>query len=380
MIRPSPADVVVIGAGVVGAACAWHLARMGLSVTVVDRGPVAGGTTGAGEGNLLVSDKAPGPELELALLSLKLWQGIAEELPDVEYDRKGALVVADSAPALRGLLQTAAKQRDAGVQAHPVAATALAEYEPHLASDLAGGVHYPDDAQVQPMLAAARLLAAARDLGAQLRCHVEVTGLLRSGERVTGVRTRAGDLRSGAVVNAAGTWAGEIASMAGIRLPIAPRRGFILVTEPLPRVVRHKVYAADYVAAVESDDADLQVSPVVEGTAAGPVLIGSSRERVGHDRTISVDVLRRLAAAAIRLFPVLAGVAAIRAYRGFRPYTPDHLPVIGPDPRSPGLLHACGHEGAGVGLAAGTGHLIAQSVFGEAPDLDLRPFRPERFA
>jgi glycine/D-amino acid oxidase-like deaminating enzyme len=110
------------------------------------------------------------------------------------------------------------------------------------------------------------------------------------------------------------------------------------------------------------------------------VLIGSSRERVGFDRTFSVPVLRRLAAQAIRLFPVLADVAVIRAYRGFRPYCPDHLPIVGPDPRAPGLLHACGHEGAGVGLAPVTGHLLAQVLAGTRPDIDLGPFRPERFA
>ncbi|HEX6195237.1 MAG TPA: FAD-binding oxidoreductase [Jiangellaceae bacterium] len=379
MTTSSPADVIVIGAGVVGAACAWQLARLGLAVTVVDRGPIAGGTTGAGEGNLLVSDKLPGPELELAKLSLRHWQRIGETLPDIEYDRKGGVVVADSERALAGLTRTAAAQRDAGVRAEPLTADELAGHEPHLAPDLTGGVYYPDDAQVQPMLAAARLIAAAAELGARTRPGLEVTGLLRSGDRVTGVRTRIGDLPSGAVVNAAGTWAGEVADMAAVPLPIEPRRGFVLVTEPLPRVVRHKVYAADYVAGVETDDATLQTSPVVEGTAAGPVLIGSSRERVGYDRTISVQVLRRLAAHAIRLFPVLAGVAAIRAYRGFRPYSPDHLPVIGPDPRAPGLLHACGHEGAGIGLAAGTGRLIAQSVTDAEPDLDLRPFRPDRF-
>lgn len=379
MTTSSPADVIVIGAGVVGGACAWQLARLGLAVTVVDRGPIAGGTTGAGEGNLLVSDKLPGPELELAKLSLRHWQRIGETLPDIEYDRKGGVVVADSERALAGLTRTAAAQRDAGVRAEPLTADELAGHEPHLAPDLTGGVYYPDDAQVQPMLAAARLIAAAAELGARTRPGLEVTGLLRSGDRVTGVRTRIGDLPSGAVVNAAGTWAGEVADMAAVPLPIEPRRGFVLVTEPLPRVVRHKVYAADYVAGVETDDATLQTSPVVEGTAAGPVLIGSSRERVGYDRTISVQVLRRLAAHAIRLFPVLAGVAAIRAYRGFRPYSPDHLPVIGPDPRAPGLLHACGHEGAGIGLAAGTGRLIAQSVTDAEPDLDLRPFRPDRF-
>ncbi|GAA4896337.1 hypothetical protein GCM10023237_13480 [Streptomyces coeruleoprunus] len=159
-----------------------------------------------------------------------------------------------------------------------------------------------------------------------------------------------------------------------------PRRGFVLVTEPLPpRLIRHKVYSADYIADVASGSADLQSSPVVEGTPAGPVLIGATRERVGFDRGLSTEALRRLAAQATALFPVLADVRALRAYHGFRPYLPDHLPAIGADPRVPGLYHACGHEGAGIGLAPATGLLLAAALSGERPALDLAPFRPDRF-
>lgn len=182
-----------------------------------------------------------------------------------------------------------------------------------------------------------------------------------------------------AVVNAAGTWGGDLARLAGTRLPVLPRRGFVLVTEPLPRVVRHKVYAADYIADVASGSAALQSSAVVEGTPAGPVLIGATRERVGFDRSLSSTALHRLAGQARALFPALADVRVIRAYHGFRPYLPDHLPAIGPDPRVPGLFHACGHEGAGIGLAPATGLLIAAALRGEQPALDLGPFRPERF-
>jgi glycine/D-amino acid oxidase-like deaminating enzyme len=372
-------DVVIVGAGVVGAACAWQAARAGMRTTVLDRGPVSGGTTGAGEGNVLVSDKPVGPELELARLSAELWRELAAELGGFEYEPKGGLVVADSAPDLAGLHDVSRRQRDAGVDAVPVSSEGLREYEPHLARDLAGGCYYPDDAQVQPMLATARLLADARAHGATVRTGVEVTGLLRDGERVVGVRTAEGDVPAAAVVNAAGPWGGEVAAMAGVDLPVLPRRGFVLVTEPVPQLVRHKVYAADYVSSVASDDAGLQTSPVVEGTESGTVLIGSSRERVGFDRSMSVPVLRRLAAAAVRLFPLLARVTAIRAYRGFRPYCPDHLPVIGSDPRAPGLLHACGHEGAGVCLAPATGQLVADALAGRHSDIDTSAFRPERF-
>ncbi len=367
----------------VGAACALYATRAGLRAVVVDRGPVGGGTTGAGEGNLLVSDKEPGPELELALLSGRLWAGLAAEPgvgESVEYEAKGGLVVASASEGLTALEGLAAAQRAAGVEAVPVAPDRLHDLEPYLAPGLAGGVLYPQDAQVMPALAAARLLRLARTAGARLRTGRPVTQVLRTASgAVRGVRTPHGDIHAPAVVNAAGTWGGEVAALAGVSLPVLPRRGFVLVTEPLPPRVRHKVYAADYVADVASDSAALQTSPVVEGTAAGPVLIGASRERIGFDRSFSLPVTRRLAAEATLLFPFLERVRALRAYQGFRPYLPDHLPAVGPDARVPGLFHACGHEGAGIGLATGTGHLIAQVLTDRAPDLDLTPFRPDRF-
>jgi D-hydroxyproline dehydrogenase subunit beta len=380
--RDSGCDVVIVGAGMVGAACAFYAARAGLDVVLVDRGPVAGGTTGAGEGNLLLSDKPPGPELDLALLSARLWGELAEESfgSDIEFELKGGLVVASDEAGLAALGKLADEQRASGVEARPVAAGQLAEFEPHLTRGLAGGVFYPQDAQVQPALAAAHLIRAARQAGARLRTGEAVTSLLGAADgAVRGVGTDRGEIHASAVVNAAGVWGGEVAALASVSLPVLPRRGFVLVTEPLPRVVRHKVYAADYVADVASDAAALQASPVVEGTASGPVLIGASRERVGFDREVSLPVLRRLAAQAIALFPVLARVNAMRAYTGFRPYLPDHLPAIGPDPRVPGLLHACGHEGAGIGLAPATGRLVTQALLGQASDIDLAPFRPDRF-
>jgi glycine/D-amino acid oxidase-like deaminating enzyme len=385
---PSVVDVVVIGAGIVGAGCALALTRAGLTVAVLDAGPIAGGTTGAGEGNLLVSDKPPGPELQLALFSLRCWAEAAEYVGELtglaaggfELESKGGLMVAADQAALSALGPLAAGQRAAGVDAVAVRAADLRDHEPHLAGDLAGGVLYPQDAQLQPMLATARLLAAARRTGASVHPRSAVTGLLRSGDRVTGVRTARGSVAAGSVINAAGTWGGSVAALAGVSVPVLPRRGIILVTQPLPAVVRHKVYAAEYVSDVASEDPGLESSAVVEGTPSGTILIGASRERVGFDPAMPLPVIRRLAGQAVRMFPVLAQARVLRTYRGYRPYCPDHLPVIGPDPRAPGLVHACGHEGSGIGLAAGTGVLLAQLLTGVTPQIDLAAFRPERFA
>ena len=379
---PRTADAVVVGAGIVGAACAHELAAAGLRVLVLDRGPVTGGTTGSGEGNILVSDKEPGPELDLALLSVRLWRGLAELLgPGCELEAKGGVVVAAAAGELAALHRLADDQRAAGVQAESVAPHGLRELEPELAEGFAGGMHYPQDHQVQPMLAAAMLLRRGRAGGrVQVITGCAVRQVLRDGgNAVLGVRTDQGDVAAPVLVNAAGTWGGEVSRLAGAPLPVLPRRGFVLVTEPLPVLIRHKVYTAAYVADVASDDAALQTSTVVEGTRAGTVLIGASRERVGVDATIDWSVVARLAAQAVAVFPFLAGIRLLRVYRGFRPYCPDHLPVIGPDARAPGLFHACGHEGAGIGLAPGTAALVAAAVTGTAPPLPLNPFSPLRF-
>jgi glycine/D-amino acid oxidase-like deaminating enzyme len=369
----------------VGAATAYALTRAGLRVVVIDRGGIAGGTTSAGEGNILVSDKAPGPELDLALRSSALWRSLAEDLgaETLEYEPKGGVVVARTAEGLAALGTLAQAQGVAGVTVDAVDAAGLADLEPNLSHDVAGGAWYPQDAQVQPMLATATLLRAARAAGATVHPGTTVRGFARdaSGE-VTGVRTDDPELASVAapwVVNAAGTWAAQVAELAGAPIPVLPRRGFILVTEPLPRVVRHKVYSADYVANVASSGEGLETSAVVEGTQAGTILIGASRERVGFDRTVSTRVVARLARQAVRLFPALASVRAQRVYLGFRPYCPDHLPVIGPDPRVPGMFHACGHEGAGIGLAPATARLIREALLGEPPTLALEPFSPLRF-
>jgi glycine/D-amino acid oxidase-like deaminating enzyme len=308
-------DVVVVGAGIVGAACAYYLSQAGARVTVVDRGGVAGGTSGRGEGNLLVSDKPPGPELDLALRSLELWAALDSTLDGsrFEYEEKGGLIVAATAEGLASLRDMATAQASAGVTVSSDVDPRA--YEPHLRPDLAGGAYYPQDRQVQPMLAAACLLRSAVGLGATVRTGCAVTGVDRDPSgAVRAVRTSSGAITTGAVVNAAGTWAAAVASLAGAEVPVRPRRGFILVTEPVGVVVRHKVYAADYVATVASAAGDLQTSAVVEGTRSGTVLVGSSREQVGFDDSTPLPVLAPVPGARRRARdPGLPGVPTVLA-------------------------------------------------------------------
>ena len=376
-MKPLRTEVVIIGAGIVGAMCAYYVNRAGLKAIVIDRGTVASGTTGAGEGNIMVSDKSPGPELELALKSRDMWFEVAHDLGnEFELVAKGGLAV--SRGDASSLFELSNSQSIAGVQTKRVGASEIQELEPFISKAIQNGVHYPQDAQCQPMLAAAHILRQLQRRGLEFIGHQEVLKIERKSENLT-VRTSTLEIQSDFVVNAAGTWAGEIARLAGSELPIMPRRGFILVTAPLPKYVNHKVYDSDYVDNVASSDADLQTSTVIEGTQSGTILIGASRERVGFDKSISVSVIQRLARQATSLFPILAGAQLLRVYNGFRPYSPDHLPVIGADSLIPGLYHCAGHEGAGIGLSAGSGKVIAQLIKNETPIVNPEPFSPARF-
>ena len=373
-------DAIVIGAGLVGACSALSLVNAGLRVLVLDRGPVASGTTGAGEGNILVSDKEPSAELTLALRSRDAWFEINTDIGGgFELEDKGGVVVSRSEKGIADLKKLSALQAVHGIQVVELDAKGVKEIEPYISESVEYAVLYPQDAQCQPMLAAAQIMRAVKKRGGAFIQGENVKSINVKSGKVVGLTTEKNTYTCPIIINATGTWAGEIAKMAGSYLPIMPRRGFILVTAPAPKIIHHKVYDADYVANVASSDADLQSSAVVEGTESGTILIGASRERVGFKSDLDVAVLRQLARQAISLFPILSNIALLRAYRGFRPYAPDHLPVIGEDANVKGLWHAAGHEGAGIGLAPATGELITAQITSTKTFMDPTPFSPKRF-
>src|SRR4051812_22532341 len=205
---PSSPDVVVVGAGAVGAACAYHLAAAGVRVQLLDRSYVASGSSGACEGNVLAWDKELERELPLALRSAELWATLAEQLPDdFEYDRKGSIVVAETEAELAASAERARVLAGLGVAGEVLDAAALRREEPHAAHDLPGGVLYPGDAQLEPRLATAALVRAAVQRGAELTLDTAVKSIVREPSgRAIGVETASGRIAAGAVVIAAGVW------------------------------------------------------------------------------------------------------------------------------------------------------------------------------
>jgi len=357
---------------------------------------------------VLCCDKRPGVELSLAVPGLALFDEIEELLGEkAGVRRKGALVVHSlesgwaAEPARLSALQAA------GVSCSLLSASEVRDVEPALSGPLLGASWFPDDLQCAPRAIARGLAREAEGLGATVIAGREVTRIVlngsnegepeRGGEgvghvrrpmgdfrggppRVEGVATAAGPLFAAVVVLACGAWSAALARTACLHLPVEPRKGQLVRLEHRPDFLRHKVIDGGYMAAVESDDAGLQVSTVMETTLDGHVLVGSSRERRGFDTEVDPSVTDTLIAQAARLAPEIAGLARDSAWAGLRPWLPGGLPAIGPTSTAEGLFIATGHEGAGVAHGPITGRLIAQQICGEEPELDLAPFNPDRFS
>ena len=362
-------DVIVVGGGVIGTSVAYYAAKAGKKVALLDRGDIAAGTSGACDGFIILQSKNPGPHLELALQSAAMYRTLSAELDyDLEYMPCGGMVVAETekqAELLRGLIK---KQQAAGLAVELLPIKEARESEPLLAEDLWGAAYCKEDAQVNPIRVAQGFAQAAGRLGAQIQSGVDVKGLVVENGRVCGVQTNEGELKAEQVVNAAGVWAPELVAPYGLELPIKPRRGQILVTEPLPTMLRHVLLCACYLIAKyhpeELDLTDRQhrlgVGLAVEQTAHGGLLIGSTREFVGFDRRTTLAGIEAVARHAKRILPSLANVNIIRTFSGLRPHTPTGLPILGPVAELPGLIMAAGHEGDGIALAPVTGKKIAE--------------------
>lgn len=363
-------DVIVVGAGIVGAACARELARGGLVVDVLDGGIAGGGTTAAGMGHLVVMDDSE-EQFALTAYSCNLWRSLAEELPpDVELDPCGTLWVAEDGEQLEAVRAKRRYYGERGVDTEELDPQQVAEAEPNL-RPLAGALRVPGDAVVYPPNAARHLLADAERAGARLRegCTVATLG---DGDVVTAQGER---LSAGAVVNAAGAAAGLLTP----RLPIAPRKGHLVITDRHPGFCHHQLVELGYLKSAHEMSAE-SVAFNVQPRKTGQLLIGSSRELVGWDASMNRAILGRMVARAAAFLPSIAQLAAIRVWTGFRPATPDKLPLVGRWEDSERLWIAAGHEGLGITTSLGSAHLLADLMLGRAPALDPAPFAPSRAA
>ena len=368
MIQRAGPDAIVVGAGIVGAACAAALARDGWRVTVLDRAFAAAGTTSVGMGHVVVMDDSP-EQLALTAYSAQLWRDLRPQLDArAEFDACGTLWIAEDAIQLDAVEQKKATYRAARVAADVIDARELREAEPGLREDLLGALLVPDDAVIYPPGATIQLLDLARRSGATVREGVDVREIVPNG-----VRCGSETLHADIVVNAAGAAAPALTP----GLPILPRKGHLAITDRYPDLCRHQIVELGYLTSAHAMTSE-SVAFNVQPRSTGQVLIGSSRELVGWDASLNHAILGRMLARAAQLMPALRDVSIIRTWTGFRPATPDKLPLIGRWDPVPGVWVAGGHEGLGITMSLATAEIIADQIAGRAPQVDAAPFSPMR--
>jgi glycine oxidase len=339
-------DVVVVGAGVIGLACAWRCAQRGMRVLVLERDEPGAGASGVAAGMLAPVTEAEFGEQALLALNLagaELWPGFAAELSersglDTGYRASGALVVAADRDDAEELRRLHAFQQSLGLDARWLGGRECRRLEPRLSPRVPGGILAPQDHEVEPRAVVRALRAALVAAGGELRTGVDVTD--------------PAELDGEHVVVAAGCWSGA---------PVRPVKGQILrlrgeaLAERLVRTPRCYVVSRP----------------------GGETVVGATVEERGFDTTVTADGVFRLLEAAREALPDVTELEFVEAAARLRPGTPDNAPLIG---ERDGLIWATGHHRNGVLLAPITALAVAAMVAGESPPEAVEPFAPARFA
>jgi glycine/D-amino acid oxidase-like deaminating enzyme len=364
-------DVVIVGAGIVGAACADAFAGRGLRVAVVDRDVVGSGATAAGMGHIVVMDDSDA-QFALTSYSQQLWQQLRPELPDdVEYEQAGTIWVAADEEEMTEVLRKREYYQRRGVAVEVMDARQLKEAEPNLRDGLAGGLLVSGDAVLYPPCAARFLIGRAQQRGAKLKLGASVVQISEGSVRLNDSQEIAG----GIIVNASGANAAELT--AGI--DVKKRKGHLVITDRYPGFLRHQLVELGYLKSAHSVSRD-SVAFNVQPRRTGQILIGSSRQYGAEHKEVDQVMLANMVRRAQEYMPALGSMSAVRVWTGFRAATPDKLPLIGLCPGYKSVFLATGHEGLGITTSLGTARLLVDQVTGTKPEIAVEPYLPSRAA
>lgn len=364
-------DAVIVGAGIVGAACADECARRGLRIAVVDRDVAGSGATAAGMGHIVVMDDSDA-QFALTRYSQRLWQDLRPQLPDdVEYEQCGTIWVAADDEEMEEVWRKHDYYGKRGVPTEVLDARTLKNLEPNLRGGMAGGLLVPEDGVLYPPCAARFLLERARERGAKLRLGASVAEIGQGR-----VRTNDGlEITGEIIVNAAGAWAPELT----LGIEIKKRKGHLVITDRYPGFLRHQLVELGYLKSAHAATSD-SVAFNVQPRRTGQILIGSSRQYGAEHKEVDDGIVARMLQRAREYMPALATMSAVRAWTGFRAATPDKLPLIGPWPGDKSLFLATGHEGLGITTSLGTARILVDQITGAKAEIPIEPYLPSRAA
>ncbi|MCI4366032.1 MAG: FAD-binding oxidoreductase [Thermoplasmata archaeon] len=361
-------DLVVVGAGIVGAACAFEAARAGLTVAVVEATHPGGGATGAAMGHLVALDGSPA-ELALCRYSLALWRELAPSLPgSVHYREAGTIWLASSESDLVEARHKQARLEREGIPSTLLGPDELSKAEPALRPGLEGGLLVPGDGRLDPVAATEFLLGETVRFGGTIYAGQGATGI----EEGTVLRGKQASLTAETVLIAAGVDSGRLLK----EIPVRPRKGQLLRIEPMPLSLDHQLVELGYGASIRTSEA-ISVAFNVHPASDGSWTVGASREWGSTDTTTSPSTVERILRRAERFLPSLGHATVAKSWAGLRPAMPDHLPWIGPLPGRKGVWVATGHEGLGITCSLGTARLVVDGLLGRPSPVPRDPYLPD---
>jgi len=364
-------DALVVGAGIVGAACADEFVRRGMRVAVIDRDGIGSGATAAGMGHIVVMDDSEA-QFALTHYSQQLWQQLRNDLPDdVEYEPCGTIWVAADEEEMIEVRRKRDYYDKRGVSTEVLGPQDLQRLEPNLRPRLAGGLLVPEDAVLYPPCAARFSLERAQQGGAELRLGCSVAHIGEGQVRLSNNSVISAEV----IVNATGANAPDLTP----GLEIKKRKGHLVITDRYPGFVRHQLVELGYLKSAHSVRSD-SVAFNVQRRRTGQVLIGSSRQYGAEHTDVDAAVLSRMLQRAQEYMPALGAMSALRTWTGFRAATPDKLPLIGPWPGDKSVFVASGHEGLGITTSLATARILADQITGAKSEIPIEPYLPSRVA
>lgn len=364
-------DVVIAGAGIVGAACAHEFARRGMRVAIIDRDVVGSGATAAGMGHIVVMDDSDA-QFALTRYSQQLWQALRPELPDdVEYEQCGTIWVAADEEEMAEVRRKRDYYGTRSVPTEILGPARLKALEPNLRGGLAGGLLVPEDAVLYPPCAARFLVERAQKQGAILRLGPSVSKIGQGRVLLSDGVELAADI----IVNAAGAWSADLTS----GIDVKKRKGHLVITDRYPGFIRHQLVELGYLKSAHSVSSD-SVAFNVQPRRTGQILIGSSRQFGAEHKEVDHVMVVRMLGRAREYMPQLSSMSAIRVWTGFRAATPDKLPFIGPWPGDKSVFLATGHEGLGITTSLATARILLDQITGGRPEIPIEPYLPSRMA
>lgn len=378
-------EVLVIGGGIIGASISYFLSKSGYDVGLIESKEIASLTSSHCDGNILAIDKSPGFDSQMTLMSQKLIHELSKELVlPFEYRRPGSILVCENEAEMEAAKQWVKQQCDYGLDFKMLDKEDIKNESKYFSDHILGGLECATDSTVNPYMLTFSFIETAKQYGLKVYEYEHVYDVNKENNKFC-IETTNYYFHSDKVVNACGIYASRIADMLNIDIPIYPRKGQIIVASRNETLGLRKVMEFGYLMSkfggerqVSKEMEEYGIALVFEPTESQNFLIGSSREFNGYDKKVNAKVNSLIAQRAIHFYPKLKDMNLIRTYCGLRPFTEDHLPIVGETEIS-GFYVAAGHEGDGIGLSPITGLFIEQLISDKETEIDISPLSINRF-